>query len=201
MGKFGLSLDMTGPIPNFHGRGIRANITSFGTGKFLVEFDRNLDMDEYIVGATVTGGPLPGSPLEIEACVIKAVNGTFFTTVVDDVLTDVQVDIDFAILSQTTQSCAMVDGGITPLVQAIRGFNANVVRLGAGQIRLTFDTPLAPNEYAVTGLVREKWFPGARYVLVAVKGLVGGQAFVDVFTWSNGVPADMNFDIFTERYR
>lgn len=201
MGNFGLTLDMTGPIPNFDGRGIRANITKFGSGRFRVEFDQNLDMDEYIVGATVTGGPLPGSPQDVAICVLKEVNGSQFITIVEDLPTDVQLDIDFAIIAQTTQCCAMVQGSAIPTVQAIRGFNANVARIGPGHVRLTFDVPLAPNEYAVSGVIREKWFPGARYVITVAKGLVGSTAFVDVFTWTNGIPADISFDVFAERYR
>ena len=200
MGKFGLTLDMTGPVPIVNGKGVRANITKFGTGRFFVEFDQNFDMDEYIVGATATGA-VPANPQAVEICASKSFNGSFFTTAIDDVLADFQLDIDFAIIPKTTQSCAMVDGGVTPIVRAIRGFHANIVRIAPGHVRLAFDVPLAPNEYAVTGAIRQKWLSGARYVIAAVKGLVGGAAFVDVMTWSNGVPADLDFDIFTERYR
>ncbi|HRI70786.1 MAG TPA: hypothetical protein PK156_41420 [Polyangium sp.] len=200
MGKLGLTLDLTGRVPIMSGRGIRADIIHYGAGLFFVQFDQNFDTDEYIVGATITGG-VSINPQAAEITAFKIGSGTFFWTAVDDVPTDLKLDIDFAVISQTTQSCAMVDGGIVPTMQATRGFKANIERLGIGYVRLVFDAPLAPNEYAVNAVIREPWAPGLRYVIVAVKGMVGDIAFIDVMTWSNSAQADLSFDIFTERFR
>lgn len=91
-----------------------------------------------------------------------------------------------------------VDGGLNPIVKGTKGIKQLAVRTDIGVVELTLDTPMAPNEYSVSGCVTEPVDPGANFV--PTKMLVSGVAKIEVRTFSAGVPADLDFDVSVFRY-
>lgn len=91
-----------------------------------------------------------------------------------------------------------VDGGIAPIVTGTRGFNQTANRLGVGQVELTLDVPMQPNEYSVSVVITEP--VGVDTTVLPQKTYSGGVTKIIVSTFVGGVAADVDFDVSVARF-
>lgn len=91
-----------------------------------------------------------------------------------------------------------VDGGMVPIVRGTRGFSQTANRLGAGQVELTLDVPMAPNEFSVSVCITE--LVGSDTTILPQKTYSGGVTKIVVSTFVGGVAADVDFDVTVARF-
>jgi hypothetical protein len=91
-----------------------------------------------------------------------------------------------------------VDGDLSPIVKGTRGINLIANRTGIGEVVLTLDQPMAPQEYSVQATISEPILGDT--TISVTKTLVNGAAKLTVKTFAAGVAADLDFDITAMRY-
>jgi hypothetical protein len=87
---------------------------------------------------------------------------------------------------------------MVPIVKGTRGFNQTANRIGTGQVELTLDVPMAPNEYAVSASITEPLL--ADTTILTQKSYSGGVSKITVSTFVGGAPADVDFDVNVARF-
>lgn len=91
-----------------------------------------------------------------------------------------------------------VNGDLSPVVKGTRGINLIANRTGIGEVVLTLDQPMAPQEYSAQATISEPILGDT--TINVTKTLVNGVAKLTVKTFAAGVAADLDFDITAMRY-